>query len=146
MITTMENKHRKTGSRAAHSGLSLIELVVFIVVVSIAVVAVMQGLFSALRGSPSPGQMTQATQLAQQRMEVILSRRQTQGYTNFQTDPCPPAAAPCTTPLDGFTISHSVGNWPVDTDPTRYRLVTVTVTRADTGQQVAQLRSVVSNY
>ncbi len=124
-------------------GLSLIELIVFIVVMSIAVVAVMQGLSSSLRGSLTPGQITQATQLAQQRMEFILSRRQTLGYTDFQTDLCPSAAVPCADPLDGFTIASTVGAWSGN-PTTEYLLVTVIVTRNN--QQVAQLRSVVSNY
>lgn len=146
MITTMENKHRKTGSRAAHSGLSLIELVVFIVVMSIAVVAVMQGLSSALRGSLSPGQITQATQLAQERMELILATRQTQGYSGIY-DPCGVGSPPafCSQML-GYTAAFSSKPWPVDIDTAKYRVLVVTVTKTDTGTQVAQLQTLVANY
>lgn len=126
--------------RGAQRGLSLIELVVFIVVMSIAVVAVMTGLSSALRGSLSPGQMTQATQLAQERMELILTTRQTQGYSGI-FDPC------TTCILPGYTVAPLTSEaWPVNTDTAKYRVLVVTVTKTDTGAQVAQYKTLVANY
>jgi type II secretory pathway pseudopilin PulG len=129
---------------ARQRGLSLVELVVFIVVVSIAAVGVMQGLSSALRGSPTPGQMTQATQLAQERMELIRATRQTQGYSGIY-DPCGVASPPafCSQML-GYTAAFSSEPWPVDTDTARYRVLVVTVTRE--GSQVAQYKTLVANY
>ncbi len=121
-------------------GLSLIELIVFIVVMSIAVVAVMQGLSSALRGSLTPGQITQATQLAQERMELILATRQTRGYSGI-FDPC----TTCTLP--GYTVAPFTSEpWPVDTDIAKYLVLVVTVTKTDTGTQVAQYKTLVANY
>lgn len=133
-----ERKHR------AQRGLSLLELIVFIVVMSIAVVAVMQGLSSALRGSLSPGQMTQATQLAQERMELILATRQTQGYSGIY-DPCGVGSPPafCSTML-GYTAAFSSEAWPVDTDTAKYQVLVVTVTRD--GTQAAQYKTLVANY
>ncbi|MCL5669127.1 MAG: type II secretion system GspH family protein [Gammaproteobacteria bacterium] len=130
--------------RAAHSGLSLLELIVFIVVMSIAVVAVMTGLSSALRGSLSPGQMTQATQLAQERMELILATRQTQGYSGIY-DPCGVGSPPafCSTML-GYTAAFSSEAWPVDTDTAKYQVLVVTVMRG--GTQAAQYKTLVANY
>lgn len=128
----------------AQRGLSLLELIVFIVVMGIAVVAVMQGLSSALRGSLSPGQMTQATQLAQERMELILATRQTQGYSGIY-DPCGVGSPPafCSTML-GYTAAFSSEPWSADPDTAKYRVLVVTVTRD--GTQVAQYKTLVANY
>ncbi len=132
-------------SVATQAGVSLVELIMFIVLVAIAVVVIMNTFFDTLRGSPSPSQITQATRLAQERMELILSRNNTLGFTNF-TDPCPsaPSAPACAKPAL-FSVTASIGTWPTDINP-YYKLVTVTVTGDSTGQQVAELKSVVSRY
>lgn len=80
-------------------GATLVELIVFIVVIGVVVVAMVQAFSGTMRGSHYGKELTQATQLAQQRMEVIIGQRKRLGYTNFiagDYDPCqpPPAAAP----------------------------------------------------
>jgi type II secretory pathway pseudopilin PulG len=72
-------------------GVTLIELVMFIVIVGIVAVAMVQAFSGTMRGSGYGKQLTQATQLAQQRMEVILARRKALGYAGFDAttfDPC----------------------------------------------------------
>ncbi len=121
-------------------GFSLIELVIFIVIVSIMGVALLASFSVTTRSSPDAGQMTQATQLAQERIELILAQRRAAGFAAF-VDPCtfgtPPAA--CTSPA-GYTVTAAIApNWNGDTN---YRVVTVTVT----GTMAATVTSLVANY
>ena len=68
-------------------GFTLIEAVVFIVVVGIAAVALFRMFSQTLPRSPAPSQLTQAAQLAQERMELILGRRSAAGFSAMN-DPC----------------------------------------------------------
>jgi type II secretory pathway pseudopilin PulG len=90
--------------RCYQHGLSLIELIVFIVVISFAFTGVIIAFTTMSRGTPTPQQLTLATHYAQERMEMILAQKRVVGFqcfaaTNF--DPCntvanvPPAG--CTT-------------------------------------------------
>ena len=121
-------------------GFSLIELVIFIVIVSIMGVALLASFSVTTRSSPDAGQMTQATQLAQERMELILAQRRAAGFAAV-VDPCtfgtPPAA--CTPPA-GYTVTAAIApNWSGDTN---YRVITVTVA----GTMAATATSLVANY
>lgn len=134
------------------SGVSLIELVVFIVIISIAAVA----LLSSYRGAmPREGvtamQMTQAAQLAQERMELILGQRIIQGYSSNTLDPCTVGVCPQTGQTGLFTVSvvgvNTSAVWPSGPSPTSYatyRMIGVTVTLGST--RVAGISTVLSNY
>lgn len=91
-----------------HSGFSLIELIVFIVVIGIAVAAIMVPLNMASEKSPNPNYQTIALQLAQGRMELLLGQRYLKGYVNF-ADPCSGGSPPaiCTS-LTGFTVTSVI--------------------------------------
>lgn len=72
-------------------GVTLIELVMFIVIAAIVAAAMVQAFSGTMRGSYYGKELTQATQLAQQRMEVILGQRKTLTYAGFDAntfDPC----------------------------------------------------------
>ena len=105
---------------------------------------------SILARAPTAAQITQATQLAQERMELILSQKDVLGYNSLGLDPCPPASAVCPTLPLGF-IASAVGAttasapWPANPDTSQYRLITVTVTGPQ-GKQLIQLQSVLANY
>jgi len=144
--------------RAARSrGVTLVELVVFIVIVGIAAFALLQSFGSLLPRSPTGAQLTQASQLAQERMELILGQRNVLGYTNaINLDPCivGPAPAVCTNTF-GYAVS-SAGTTPAPAAPpagptawngnptTEYKLITVTVSLS--GTQLAQEYAVLANY
>lgn len=113
----------RPGRQAA--GFSLIEAIVFIVVVAVLLAGLVAALSSNLRSSPRAGELDLASELAQQRMELILAQRRAAGFAAF-TDPCVPGPGPaeCTPPA-GYTVTASVaGGW---TDPARYKVVQVTV-------------------
>ena len=128
-------------------GFTLLEMVVFIVIVGVAAVALFQMFRQTLPRSPTPAQPVQATQLAQERMELILGRRNVVGYAALN-DPCvggtPPAI--CTNTF-GYTVAvggiSAVVPW--NGNPVAdFKLVTVTVSLG--GTQLAQSDAVVANY
>ena len=131
-------------------GFTLVEMVIFIVIISVAAVALFQTFRQMLPRSPTPAQLAQATQLAQERMELILGRRSVTGYAALN-DPCvggtPPAI--CTTTF-GYVVSVEGINAPPPVpvawngNPTAdFKLITVKVTL---GILLAQYDAVVANY
>ena len=128
------------GSRTTARGFTLIELIIFIVIASIMGVALMAVFSTTTRRAPDAGQLTQATQLAQERMELVMAQRRAAGFAAF-VDPCtfgtPPAA--CTPPA-GYNVTVAiVPNWSANAN---YKQVTVTVT----GTSSATATSIVANY
>lgn len=129
-----------TSFRRHVGGFTLIELIIFIVITGV-LVAGLGAVFSAtMKGGADPGRLTQATQIAQERMELILGRRRAVGFAAF-TDPCP-ASPLCTPAPTGYIVAANIvtgwnGNF-------NYKVITVTVTETATGSAVATLTSVVS--
>jgi type II secretory pathway pseudopilin PulG len=130
------------------TGFSLIELVVFIVVVGILGAALFAGFSTALQqGASGTDLSTSAIQLAQERMELILAQKRVLGFTGFTAatfDPCtsspPSTQAVCTAPPAGYTVSAALtDNWGGDTN---YKVVNVSVT----GASQASLTALVANY
>ena len=86
-------------------GFSLIEVIVFIVVLGVLAAGLVVAFSSPLRNSPEAGRLDLAAELAQQRMELILAQRRATGFAGF-TDPCPGPAI-CTPPT-GYTVTSSI--------------------------------------
>ena len=119
------------------AGFSLVEMVVFIVVFGVLVAGLVAALTTPLSNSPKAGQIDRATEIAQQRMELILAQRRTAGFATF-VDPCPGPAV-CTAPA-GYSVSASiVGNWVGDIN---YKVITVVVT----GSSATSATALVANY
>jgi len=128
------------------SGFTLVELVVFIVIVGVAAFALLRSFGSVLPRSPTPAQLTQASHIAQERIELILGRYVAAGFTAVN-DPCVGGTPPgiCTTA--GYTVVVAGITAPVQWNTTLitdYKLVTVTVTLG--GLQLAQENAVLANY
>jgi len=139
---------------AVQRGVSLIELVAFIVIMGIAVVALLSMYRAVLPRGATPAEITLATQLAQERMELILGQRIVDGYsTAVLNDPCvggvPPAI--CTnqfTPSGLYSIIVTGINPAVQwsgISTTSYRMFGVKVLGPD-GIQLANLSAVIANY
>lgn len=111
------------------AGFSLIEMIVFIVVVGVLLAGLMVALASPLRNSPEAGRLDLAAELAQQRMELILAQRRAAGFATF-ADPCVPGPGPAIcTPPTGYTITSSiVAGYGVD--PANYKVITVAISGA----------------
>jgi len=139
---------------AAERGVTLIELIAFIVIMGISVTALLSMYRAVLPRGTTPAQITLATQLAQERMELLLGQRDANGYsTVVLADPCvggtPPAI--CT---DQFTPSGLYSIVVTGVNPAlpwsaistnSYRMLGVQVLGPD-GNQLANLSAVIANY
>ncbi|MBI5450594.1 MAG: type II secretion system protein [Gammaproteobacteria bacterium] len=128
-------------------GFTLIELIIFIMVVGILAIGLMQTFTNTLFGSSRPSQTLVATGLARERMELILGqRRKAMGlttFTNANFDPCTSAPAAthsaCTPIPSGYTVTSSyAATW---SGSSNYRDITVTVS----GKGDATLKALVTD-
>ncbi|MGH8750773.1 MAG: type IV pilus modification PilV family protein [Burkholderiales bacterium] len=136
--------------RAQH-GFSLIELIVFLVVAGIGAAALLAALANTMPRALTAQQITQGTQLAIERMELILGQKDNLGFAAV-SDPCvggvPPAQC---TPIAGFvetvTGVAAVVACPAAIDPStaNCRTITVSVT-GPTGVQIVLLTALVTNF
>ena len=134
-------------------GVTLVELIAFIVIAGVIAAAMVQAFSGTMRGSHLGKEMTQATQLAQQRMEVILGQRKTLGYTAFiasaDYDPCQSGAwvtelcGTSTTPAGSYVATSTRSA--ADACGTGCTEIVVTVT-GPSGGQLAQATAQVWNY
>ena len=116
-------------------GFTLIELVVFIVVMAILSTALTSVFANTLKGSPRASAVAKVAELAQERMELILAKRGQVSFSTFTStvfDPCTsvPAStqAPCAGVPAGYTVTSSLQtDWNGDTN---YKVVTVTVMKS----------------
>jgi hypothetical protein len=123
----------------------------------------MTGFSTTLRDSGAPKQVTQALQLAQERMELIRARKDAVGFACFtgtRFDPCTAAAAAgsCTampasthpacnaaTTL-GYTVTPALDETGACMGgDTNYKCITVTVTDGS-GVTLSRLQAAVANY
>jgi Tfp pilus assembly protein PilW len=133
-------------STAGQRGVSLIELIAFIVIMGISVTALLSMYRAVLPRGATPAEITLATQLAQERMELILGQRAARGYSPVASlDPCPGAAI-CTATA-GYTVLVSGAGSPVLWSDVsgNYRQIGVRVVGPD-GNQIASLSAVIANY
>ena len=148
-------------SRFRVRGVTLIELIAFIIIIGVLVSGLIGGFSTTLRGSGTPKQMTQALQLAQERMELIRARKDAVGFACFtgtRYDPCQNAAAagscpientsghPACSPTPGYTVTPALDETGACMGgDVNYKCITVTVTDS-TGTKFAELKAAVANY
>lgn len=125
-------------------GFTLIEVVVFTVVLSIVAIMMMMGMNISLKGSPDITKKTQAMLMAQQRMEIIMGKRLYDGFA-FMADPCGAGPFPDILCAEGayaygYTVSSTLTpNWSGNPNLT---LVVVNVT----GPSTATLTTIAANH
>lgn len=107
-------------------GITLLELVVFIVIISVAMVGLISSFNTVLKHSTEPGQRLVASALADARMNLILLQRHVHGFNNI-SDPCSASPAACTALNSfatgaGYAVSSSI-----TTPVSGTAIVTVTV-------------------
>ena len=164
-MSALARRSRQTSLGARHGcgGVSLIELVVFIVITAVAVVGLVAGMSSVVRTAPMPKEMHQGLQLAQGRMELILAQRSPSrldfaGFTAAAFDPCAPpggAQEACLAPTNYtvvapclYTGAGTCGFGAANTcqgGDVNYKCVRVRVTGPQ-GATVAELEAMVANY
>jgi type II secretory pathway pseudopilin PulG len=131
------------------TGFSLVELILFIIIVSVLATGLLAGVNQSLSGSGAAKPLSLGMQLAQERMELILPQRRQLGFAGITTasfDPCTSAPAStqplCTTWPAGYTVTASLqGYWPNPPD-TDFKVITVNVS----GPTTTQLQALVANY
>lgn len=119
-------------------GFSLIEVIVFIVILGVLMAALVIAFASPLLSSPDAGRLDLAAELAQQRMELILAQRRAAGFAAF-ADPCPGPVI-CTPPTGYAVTSSIVAGY--GADPTNYKIITVNVS----GTSAISATALVANY
>jgi type II secretory pathway pseudopilin PulG len=121
---------------------TLVELIAFIVIAGLLATGLMATFSSSMKAAPPAGDVSQALQLAQERMELILGYRKSKGFTAL-VDPCTLASPPaqCTSFPVGFNVPAAsiVNNW---NGSTEYKVITVNVT----GRQTIALTALVASY
>lgn len=129
--------------RFKYRGFSLIELIVFILIVGIIASGLMVSMQTVLRGSNTPAELLKANRLASARMVAILQQRDMLGVDAF-SDPClggsPPAA--CTAAINFATNNNLTVTSQISTVDAQHKLITVTVN----GAAYAELQARVANY
>jgi type II secretory pathway pseudopilin PulG len=131
-------------------GVTLIELIAFIIIVGVLVSGLMSGFSTTLRGSGESRQVTQALQLAQERMELIRAQKDVLGFSGFTAatyDPCLAGSAhPACSATFGYTITPALDETGacMGGDPD-YKCITVTVTDTS-GARLSELQAAVANY
>jgi len=132
-------------NRQRQQGFSLIELIIFILVISILSTALLSVFTTALRGPAQASSSMLAMQLAVERMELILPQRQVLGFAAFNSpaaDPCEAGSSQlaCTSIPTGFSVTSAIAaDWAGDSD---YKVVTVTVS----GTASTTLTALVADY
>jgi len=141
------SNHRQGHRQYSMAGLSLIELIIFIIIIGIVTAGVLTGYNRILTATTAAGDINQAALLARQRLELILPQRHQLGFNGLSTttfDPCtslPASTQPvCTNIPAGYNITTSLsGNW---SGNTAYRVIRVDVS----GPSNARLQALVADY
>ena len=122
-------------------GVSLVEVIIFTVIVAVLAAGLFGALANSMRGAPQAGQTDTAAEIAQLRMELILAQRRAVGFATF-ADPCQPGPGPAayTPPTSYGASSTIVAGW--GGDPLNYKVITVTVT----GPFTVTTTALVANY
>lgn len=123
-----------------YQGQSLIELVIFIVVVGIITGAIVNTFRTILIYSYRPGSLLTASQLADARMNIIIQQRRVNGFTNI-SDPCSTSSLAACTGLNTFANNYGyIINSSLPAAVNGTRIVTVTV--SGTGNATSVVRFV----
>lgn len=125
---------------SASSGFTLVELVIFTMILGIIAGSILLAFNTTLRYTPTTLKQITATQTAAKCMEWYLGQRYLNGFSSVATCPSTTVPAFCTAPT-GYTLSTTVSCSSIGSD-TNYRQVTVTVG----GQANASLSLLLANY
>lgn len=124
---------------ANQRGISLIELIIFIMVMGILSAAILATFNVAGSKAPNVDNQIAALDYGQLRMDLILGQKASQGFNSF-SDPCDVASPPAACSSPGYTVTSSIApQWNGDTN---YKVITVTVS----GKASATLESLVGDF
>ncbi len=121
------------------AGFTLIEAIVFIVVVGIMMGSFVIGIRTIIINSPELNNQKVALETARGCLEWYLTQRLLNGYTVYAC-PSTPAPSNCTAP-SGFSVSTNITCTTISGD-SNYKTITVSVT----GLSKASLTTMIGNY
>lgn len=126
------------------AGFSLVELVVFIVVIGIVISGVFTAFSTALQKSPIVNPQTTAIELANARMDIIIDQRHMVGFASF-ADPCTEGSPPaiCTLGISGYTTTSTISAYTIGSDA-NYKIIDVLVTGPQNAR--ANMKTFVAAY
>jgi len=142
----MRDRKPGVGNRGAgEGGFSLIEIIITLVVLSIAAVGVLSVFISGMKGSADPLILNQATALAQEKVDEAIALKKSGGYAAVLAAGGVPFAAPygefswvqAVTCVDSGLVAPAACT-------VGYKIVTVTVTHAVIGS--INLDTLVTDY
>jgi Tfp pilus assembly protein PilV len=129
-------------------GFSLVEVIAFLIVMGVGAAALLPMFRNVLPRSLDSSEIVRATHLAQSRMELILAQRAASGFSGIN-DPCQAANPPACAVPSGYSLTvlgvPTALAWPVNTDSTQFRLITVRVT-GPSGATNSELSAVAAQY
>lgn len=109
------------------NGFSLIELLVFIVVLGIVAVGLMSGMNQVLKTASTPEKIIQANFLANARLELVMMKRALSGYATL-SDPCAVATPPAIcSPLTSYASSNGFSVSPISISGDNPKIISITV-------------------
>lgn len=124
-------------------GVSLIELIIFIVVLGILGSSILIAFVVALEQTPDIQRISRATEIADSRMAFVLSQL-SQDF-NLTTDPCGTLPVPtglsdiCDVP-SGYAITTTL------TTNNQFKHIAITVTNTSDNEPLATLQTTVADY
>ena len=112
-------------NRTFQTGLTLLEMILFIVVLGVAGVILLTTLASPLTGAGTQTEAVTAAQVAQARMEIVLGQKRRQGFPG--SDPCvdDPLLLICQVP-GGWSVNAGFDEGWGGEDLDDYRVIVVT--------------------
>ncbi|MFL0802102.1 MAG: type II secretion system GspH family protein [Agarilytica sp.] len=125
------------------SGVTLIETIVFLVVVSIALVALVRVYTFAVSSSVDPAIRTRALELAQAQLDEVLARKFDEATPTGGVPACNTTAGPLCLGISADTDYDDIGDYNGfvnNTDPYHTLTVSVSVAGADLGLPADQAR------
>jgi Tfp pilus assembly protein PilE len=127
-------------------GVSLIELIIFIIVLGMLSSGILMAFAVVLEKIPAVKKTTLATTIAQRKMERILGQKYSQGFDNV-SDPCETQPQPdiCENVPVGYQIDQVDITQPWNGD-NHHKAITVTVKTEDGSQVLSSLRTIVADY
>jgi prepilin-type N-terminal cleavage/methylation domain-containing protein len=141
------NSRRLIGYAASQGGFSLIEVIITLVILSIAAVGVLSVFSTSMKSSANPLVLNQAIQLAQGEMDQVQGEKAAMGFSGIGA-----ACATTMPPGLGFTCSRTICFVPAGNlnsssacgSITSYKHITVKIQQAEIGS--VSLDTIVSNY
>lgn len=122
-------------------GFTLIELIIFIIILGIIGTTLLMTFQVSLKKSPVVRNVSRAVELAEKRMDFIQGQRNIIGYASFSDVCAISTTLPACTGESGYSINSSISTgW--DGNSVSYKVITVNVT----GNATFSLTGLVANY